>query len=234
MSLISNLDLLVSRLATEFRSLRTMISGSATGGTAMLNTTATDLVGAVNELKGEIDALPKGLEINDGVTSLTETWSSSKIDSEIDTAIAELVGTAPAALNTLQEIAAALNNDASIAATFTTALSLKADASNVYTIAQVDSALADKVSSSDVYTQAQVDSLLSSKAAVGDSYLKAETYSAASIDAALALKADASAVATISGDLFALDMQVDGIETNLGTAYGSTNFVAAFETALNA
>lgn len=55
--------------------------------------------------------------------------SSFVTDSEVDDKIAELVGSAPAALDTLNELAAALNNDANFATTITNQLSNKVDTS---------------------------------------------------------------------------------------------------------
>jgi hypothetical protein len=60
--------------------------------------------------------------INDGLTTSTNTWSAYKTSTEIglaedrakehaDEAVAELVGSAPELLDTLQELAAALDND---------------------------------------------------------------------------------------------------------------------------
>lgn len=64
--------------------------------------------------------------INDAVTATTSAWSSSKTNSEIGTQITSrlntLTGGAPAALDTLNELAAAIGNDANFAATVTTAL----------------------------------------------------------------------------------------------------------------
>ena len=45
---------------------------------------------------------------------------------EVNQAIADIIGTAPAALNTLSELATALNNDASYATTITNALTARA------------------------------------------------------------------------------------------------------------
>jgi hypothetical protein len=59
-------------------------------------------------------------EIPAGITRDTE------LSSAISTAISNLIDTAPDALNTLNEIAAAINDDASYAATITTALGNKA------------------------------------------------------------------------------------------------------------
>lgn len=57
MALTSNLNLLGTRLANEFRAIRVLISGSEIGDTSGLNTTSKNLVGAINELKASVDAL---------------------------------------------------------------------------------------------------------------------------------------------------------------------------------
>ncbi len=65
-----------------------------------------------------------------------DTLTPAQIDARIQT----LIGSAPAALDTLVELAAALNNDPNFAASMTTALAAKADKATTYTIAQVDGA----------------------------------------------------------------------------------------------
>ena len=63
----------------------------------------------------------------DGVTSSIQTQLNAKAtSSDITTAINNLIDGAPAALNTLNELAAAVNDDASYASTITTALGTKA------------------------------------------------------------------------------------------------------------
>lgn len=52
--------------------------------------------------------------IDDAVTGTSTTWSSQKIDTEIDQAVSSLVGSSPATLDTIQEIAAALGNDPNV------------------------------------------------------------------------------------------------------------------------
>lgn len=59
---------------------------------------------------------------------------------QIDARIQAVIGTSPAALDTLAELAAAMNNDPDFAASMTTALAAKADKATTYTIAQVDGA----------------------------------------------------------------------------------------------
>lgn len=69
--------------------------------------------------------------MKDGVT---EAVSVGQV---VDLAKAEIVGAAPAQLDTLDEIAAALADDANLAATLTAAIALKADASttNIHSLA---------------------------------------------------------------------------------------------------
>ena len=59
-------------------------------------------------------------------TALTDYYTSAQTDTAISTAVSNLVDGAPTALNTLNELAAALNDDASYASTITTALGAKA------------------------------------------------------------------------------------------------------------
>lgn len=71
------------------------------------------LVNALVELKSLIDLhyTEQQAIINDSVTSSTKTWSSFMISYEINLAITELIDGAPGLLNTLQELAAALQNN---------------------------------------------------------------------------------------------------------------------------
>lgn len=125
MSLQTRLQDLATRVATECKSIRTLVNGNA-ANLAALNTTAkTNLVAALNELKDDLDALAaaSGAVINDASSSsTTETWSIDKISTSIATAVAALVASAPGALNTLDELAAALGDDAAFATTVSTAL----------------------------------------------------------------------------------------------------------------
>jgi microcystin-dependent protein len=59
-------------------------------------------------------------------TALTSYDTSAGVTTKINTAISDVVGSAPAALNTLKELGDALGNDANYASTITTSLSLKA------------------------------------------------------------------------------------------------------------
>ena len=72
------------------------------------------------------------------------TALANSVPTQINAEIATLVGTAPQTLNTLQELAAALDNDANYAATIQTQLSNKANKSDVYDKATVDDYITDK------------------------------------------------------------------------------------------
>lgn len=227
-SLQTRISDLITRVGTEFKTIRTLISGSGTGDVSSLATTATNLVGAINEVKTTADAAGGGLSdivddtspqlggmldvngnaIGDGTLeilafsetasavnevtianaatgngpSISATGDDTNIDlnlagkgsgtvkaggntvlttanlldednfasdsataapsqqstkAYVDAALAALVDSSPAALDTLNELAAALGDDADFAGTVTTALGTKANSSDVYTQAQL-------------------------------------------------------------------------------------------------
>ncbi len=85
----------------------------------------TSLVAALNGLQTMVTALEagSGAIINDSSSaSTTETWSITKISTQIAAAVSALVASSPSALDTLNELAAALGDDANFAATTATAL----------------------------------------------------------------------------------------------------------------
>jgi hypothetical protein len=114
---------LATRVGTECKAIRTLTNGNATDLAALTTTAKGNLVAALNE----VNAKPSGgASINDAATNTTTVWSSSKtnteIGSQITTQISALTTGAPAALNTLDELATALGDDANFAGTITTAL----------------------------------------------------------------------------------------------------------------
>lgn len=123
MSLQNRLIDLATRIATECKALRTMINGNAADLSGLTTTAKGNLVAALNEVRGLAEAaVGGGATINDAATATTSTWSSSKIVDQITTAIGALTAGAPGALDTLDELAAALGDDANFAGTVTTAL----------------------------------------------------------------------------------------------------------------
>lgn len=89
------------------------------------------------------------------------TYTKTETDNLINTRLAELVASAPAALDTLQELATALGNDPNFATTIATQLGNKADKSTTYTKTEVDTALSAKADQSTTYTKTEVDTALS-------------------------------------------------------------------------
>lgn len=98
---------------------------AAQGSLSALTTTSkASLVAAVNELKTAVDAASgSGVSIDDGAGdgATGVTWSADKIFDAIEAAKTavknDLTAGAAAALDTLSELAAALNNDPAFAAT---------------------------------------------------------------------------------------------------------------------
>lgn len=123
MSLQTNLANLATAVGTKAKALNTMINGNLADLSTLNTTQKGTLVAAINELKSALDALSTGAgSISDATTAGTSTWSSTKIAAAIAAANAALVSGSPAALDTLNEFAAALGNDANFAATTATAL----------------------------------------------------------------------------------------------------------------
>jgi hypothetical protein len=233
-SLQTRLSDLITAIGTQFKSVRTLISGSGTGDVSGLNTTATNLVAAINEVKstadsagggsmddvvddtspqlgGDLDTNSNHIQFDDahgiqddsgnelltfsktasavnevtlanaatgsgptisatgGDTNIPlnlsgkgsgvvnaggnrvlttddildeddfSTDSATKVPSQqsakayVDAAVAGLVDSSPAALDTLNELAAALGDDANFSATMTSALAAKAATADIYT-----------------------------------------------------------------------------------------------------
>ena len=141
MSLESNLITLAQNIGADIKLINNAIGNRSTLSTAA----KTSLVAAVNELKAALDALStSSVGINDtagsGVT--TVTWSANKIYNELIVARqavkAEILGGASAALDTLNELAAALGNDANFAASIAAELTnrVRVDQAQTFTNAQ--------------------------------------------------------------------------------------------------
>ena len=120
MSLESRIIALAQAVGGDVKAL-TAAQGSLS---ALGTTTKTSLVAAINELKTALDnAVTGGVTIDDaagdGATGVT--WSADKIVDAIEVAKTavknDLTAGAAAALDTLSELAAALNNDPAFAAT---------------------------------------------------------------------------------------------------------------------
>ena len=117
MSLETRIVSLAQAIGTDIKAL-----GTAQGSLSALSTTTkTSLVAAINELVTMIGSAGAGINDAAGNGSTTVTWSADKIFDSIEAAKAavksELTDGAGAALDTLNELAAALNDDPSFATT---------------------------------------------------------------------------------------------------------------------
>ena len=117
MSLETRLIALAQAMGADVKALT-----AAQGSLSALNTAAkTSLVSAINELLTLIGSAGASIDDNAGNGDTAVTWSADKIFDSIEAAKTavknELVNGAGAALDTLNELAAALGNDPSFAAT---------------------------------------------------------------------------------------------------------------------
>lgn len=104
MSIETRVDALAGGIAADVKSLVNDL-----GDLSSLTTGAkTSLVAAINEV---VSAANAASGIDDTATSTGSTWSSSKIDSELQAALSTLATGAPDLLNTIDEIAAALQDN---------------------------------------------------------------------------------------------------------------------------
>ena len=116
MSLVSQVSSLATRIGTEFKTLRATLGSNA----SLTTTDKATLVGAINEVATAVGSA--GATINDTTPSTITVYSSTKTDAQISAATAALVASAPGALDTLDELAAALGDDANFAATTATSI----------------------------------------------------------------------------------------------------------------
>ena len=137
MSLQTRLSDLITAIGTDYKQLRTWISGSSTGDlTGLTTTNKSSLVSAVNEVNAKpSSAAPDATETTKGIVELaTLAEVATGVDSTRAVTVAgvrqerialksEILGAGvPAALDTLDELAAAIADDANFASSTTTAL----------------------------------------------------------------------------------------------------------------
>ena len=117
MSLLTRITALINSIATDIKDVYAKIGNLS----SLQTTTKSSLVGAINEIKSS-----GGLKINDSTPSVSTTFSGTAIDSKIATAKTEvkneILGSASAAYDTLQEIQAQMEADDTAAASLTTAV----------------------------------------------------------------------------------------------------------------
>lgn len=103
-TMIKNLSAAFTAAGVDVKGLLAKIGDLGT----LTTTQRASLVGALNELKTGIDAAVK---IDDAKTQAGTTWSSTKINSAINAAISALVSGAPEVLDTIKEVADAINTN---------------------------------------------------------------------------------------------------------------------------
>ena len=104
--------------------------GSTAGGTPLA--TETFVTSTFNSFSTTYSSLLAGYATNANLTStLTAYPTNANLTSTVSTAISNLVGGAPAILDTLGEIATALGNNSSLAVTLTSSIALKATSSDL-------------------------------------------------------------------------------------------------------
>lgn len=135
MSMQTQITALAQAIAADIKTLNTN-----QGTLGNLSTTAkNNLVTAINELKSAIDGIHLTDLINDSLgSSSTKTWSITKINTAITDAVNALVAGAPTALDTLNELAAALTSDESVISGLVTSVGnrVRFDAAQSLTSAQ--------------------------------------------------------------------------------------------------
>ncbi|MFZ3184243.1 MAG: hypothetical protein WA173_08870 [Pseudomonas sp.] len=138
MSLATQIVTLAQAIGADIKDLRTK-----QGDLTSLSTTAKgNLVAAINELQAALAGAGAAINDSAGDGATTVTWSANKIFDVIEAAKAavkaDLTNGASAAMDTLNELSAALGNDPSFAATVATDLSnrVRFDAAQTLTVAQ--------------------------------------------------------------------------------------------------
>lgn len=145
MSLETRIIALANAIGADVKTL-TANAGSLS---ALTTVAKTSLVAAINEISAATASA--GAQINDAATNgdTTVTWSADKIYDSIEaakTAVTNsLVNGAAAALDTLNELAAALNNDPSFSTTIATQIAnrVRYDAAQTLTLGQQQQACAN-------------------------------------------------------------------------------------------
>jgi hypothetical protein len=160
MSLQTRISDLITAIGTDYKQIRTWISGSSSGDLTGLTTTdKSSLVAAINEVDaGSAGSPPDASETVKGVVELAtlaevatgtdalRAVTAAGVRQERTALKTEILGAGvPAALDTLDELAAALGDDANYAASVTTALGNKQPLDTDLTAIAALTSAADKV-----------------------------------------------------------------------------------------
>lgn len=118
--------------------------------------------------KARVTELNDGKTVQVAITELLSSLSSKVTMAEVDAEIEKVIGSAPEALDTLQELAAALGSDPNFATTVTTAIGNKVDKVTGKGLSTKDftTALQTKLNGlpADVYSKAEVNTRINNLA----------------------------------------------------------------------
>jgi hypothetical protein len=165
MSLQVRLSDLITAIGTDYKQFRTWITGSAGGDLTGLDTTdKTNLVDAINEVLEVAESAAGGgwtaVDASETVKGILELATLAEVATGTDSTravtaagvrqertaiVAEILDSAPGALDTLNELSAALGDDADFAGTVTTALAGKQPLDTDLTAIAALTSAADKV-----------------------------------------------------------------------------------------
>jgi len=127
----------------------------------------------------DLSAYDTSAQVDTKIAAIPDTdLSAYDTSAQVDIKVASIVDSAPETLNTLNELAAALGDDANHVSTMTTLVGTKADQSTTYTKTEVDTSLNLKSDKTTTYTKTEVDTSLNLKSDKTTTYTKTEVDSA--------------------------------------------------------
>jgi hypothetical protein len=141
--------------------------------------TKTEVDTAIGNVSVDLSAYDTSSQVDTKIAAIPDTdLSAYDTSAQVDTKVASIVDSAPETLNTLNELAAALGDDANHVTTMTTLVGTKADQSTTYTKTEVDTSLNLKSDKTTTYTKTEVDTSLNLKSDKTTTYTKTEVDSA--------------------------------------------------------
>jgi type I restriction-modification system DNA methylase subunit len=149
----TELSLFAGEVGKDVKSILTLITGAAniTSLEGLKTNTKANLVAALNEVFDAVaSAGSGGAAISDGTTSLTTTWSSSKINASIGvvaTQVQNILAASPQAYDTFKEVADYIAADVSGANAMLASIAnrIRVDADQTFTSEQIGFGIANLV-----------------------------------------------------------------------------------------
>jgi hypothetical protein len=140
MTFQQRLSALITSIKSETKSIRTFATGTGSGDATGLNTAATNLVAAINEIKVTADSAG-GADVDDASSNTSDAWSGSKVASSIATAITNALEG-----EDLSEVADAI----------AAAAAERADLATSASVDTLTTTVGNKANTADIYTQTQL------------------------------------------------------------------------------